>query len=71
MDQECPNCTSPVIDHPENGCVLAALVQVLRERSEHTDDQLHTIHAEVNADIFWKDIGAIVDRLGDGEYKTA
>lgn len=67
----CPNCGQhPVKNHPQTGCLLAALVQVLRDRGEYTEQQLHAIHANCNEDLLWDDIGDIVNRLGNGEFGT-
>lgn len=67
----CPNCGQhPVKNHPQTGCVLAALVQVLRDRGEYTEQQLHAIHANCNEDLLWDDIGDIANRLGNGEFGT-
>lgn len=63
---ECPNCTSPVAGHPKNGCVLAALIQVVRDRGNTPERKLLGLHAAVDADNFWEAIGPIVDRLEDG-----
>lgn len=65
----CPNCGQhPVNAHPQTGCVLAALVQVLRERGEYTEERLQAIHANCDDARLWTEIGDIVDRLGNGEF---
>lgn len=64
----CPNCYETVQDHPQNGCVLAALIQVVRERGSRTDAELLALHADANVDAMWDDIGPIIDRLEDGAY---
>lgn len=65
----CPNCTEPVADHPENGCVLAALIDVIRSRGTFGERKLRNIHAAVDADALWCDIGEIVDDLEEGRYR--
>ncbi len=65
----CPNCTiSAVKDHPEDGCVLAALIQVLREREELPERTLLALHAKTDVDALWDDLGPILDKLEDGSY---
>ena len=68
MKHICPNCTAPVAGHPENGCVLAALIQVLRDRGELSERRLRRVHARTNADALWGDIGRTVNDLADGQY---
>ena len=64
----CPNCGSIVSDHPENGCVLAALMSVLRDRGTHEPGQIERIHARCDVDRFWHEVGLLVDRLGEGAF---
>lgn len=65
----CPNCgQSPVDNHPEDACVLAALIQVIRERGTSTEATLRAIHANVDIDRFWDDMVEIIDRLEGGDY---
>lgn len=65
----CPNClTTAVKHHPENGCVLAALIQVLREREELPERTLLSLHAKTDVDALWDDLGPILDKLEDGGY---
>lgn len=67
----CPGCGQhPVNAHPQTGCVLAALVQVLRDRGEHTEEGLLAIHADCDEDHLWNELGDIVDRLGNGEFSA-
>lgn len=69
MSRACPNCcVNSVEDHPENGCVLAALIGVIRDRADISDEQRQEIHATCDVDALWNDIGKIVDRLEEGEY---
>lgn len=65
---KCPNCSEQVENHPQNGCVLAALVEILRDRGRYTDQTLQTIHANCDVDALWEDLGPVIDRLGDGDY---
>lgn len=64
----CPNCSSPVAKHPENGCVLGALVQVVRDRGSVPERRLRKLHAEVNTDALWNDLGRVIDDLEEGLY---
>lgn len=66
----CPNCRQPVADHPENGCVLAALIQVIREREAMSEEKLRELHASTDTDQLWEDLGPLVDRLEEGEYSA-
>lgn len=69
MSSMCPNCEqSPVDGHPENGCLLVSLIQVLRDRGEFEESDLQKIHAECSADLLWDALGPIVDRLGEGKF---
>lgn len=66
---KCPNClSSPVANRPENGCILAALIQVARERGDMSEAALRKLHANANVDALWNDVGAIVDKLETGDY---
>ena len=65
----CPNCyASPVKGHPENGCVLAAFIVVLRDRGNKPERRLLQIHAECNVDALWDQVGPLLDRLEEGEF---
>ncbi len=64
----CPNCQSPVANHPENGCVLAALIQVIREREALPETRLRKIHQGTDVDLLWRDLGPVIDRLEEGNY---
>ena len=68
MKLNCPNCGAPVANHPEARCVLAALIQVVRERQVMSERKLRKLHADCDADFFWTDIGKIVDHLEEGGY---
>lgn len=66
---ECPNCGSPVDGHPEDGCILAAMIQCLADRGEIPEEDLLLIHANANTDLLWADLGPILDKLGNGIYE--
>lgn len=66
----CPNCTSPVVDHPENGCVLAALIQCIRDRGSKTPKQVTKLHEKCDADALWNRVGPIVDMLEAGVFSA-
>lgn len=63
----CPNCGRP-ITRLADGCVLGALIQVVRERGDASEAHVRKLHAGCDVDTFWNDVGAIVDRLEAGEY---
>jgi len=64
----CPNCANPVANHPHNGCVLNALVHVVRDRGHHSEERLRQLHATCDVDALWERIGPIIDNLEDGEF---
>ena len=67
----CPNCAEhPVDNHPQTGCMLAALIQIIEERGGHSATELQVLHANTNVDALWDDIGPIIDRLEHGEYNV-
>lgn len=67
----CPNCCdSSVEDHLDNGCVLNALIVVLRDREAMSEKKLRNLHANCDADAFWEDVGHIIDDLEYGNYST-
>ena len=66
--RKCPNCIESVEGHIDNGCVLAALIDVIRDREEIKEKELLELHAECNVDSLWNDIGPIVDALQEGKY---
>lgn len=70
MLRRCPNCVAPVVQHPENGCVLAAFVQVIRERGTMTERALRKLHADTDADALWSVVGRTIDDLEDGNFTT-
>ncbi len=57
-----------MIDHPEDGCVQAALMTVLRDRSTHDLAALQRIHAQCDVDSLWRSIDALVDQLAEGWF---
>ena len=74
--RKCPNCMSSVIGHPRNGCVLQALIELLRDREvwndetskEQPDEWYYAKHANANVDKMWDDMGPIIDSLENGGY---
>ena len=66
----CPNCGCPVEGHPNNACVLAALIGVVRDRENLTEDELLALHRNACVDVMWDDIGPILDRLEEGFYSV-
>lgn len=64
----CPNCGSPVANHPQNGCVLNALIRVIRDRGTVTESRLRKIHAAVNVDYLWDKVGNLIDQIEWGEF---
>lgn len=67
---KCPNCGGNVANHPEDGCVLAALIQVIRERQSKSEPRLRKLHAKVDVDALWEDLGRVIDKLEDGAYSA-
>lgn len=66
--ETCPNCGGSVIDHPEDGCVLAALMTVLRDRGTHDQAALQRIHAQCDVESLWRSVDALVDQLAEGRF---
>ena len=64
----CPNCDDDLANDPGNTCVLAALIDVLRDRDEHTEEQLQALHAACDVDRLWDRLGPVIDDLGEGEF---
>jgi len=67
---ECPNCCEPFSvkkPHPENGCVLAALVGVVADRGA-TAQKTKRLIAKCDVDALWEDIRGVLNKLEDGEY---
>ena len=67
---KCPNCGGNVANHPEDGCVLAALIQVIRERQSMSEKELRKLHANADVDALWDDLGRIIDKLEEGNYSA-
>lgn len=63
----CCNCMEPS-PHPDNECVLHALLTVLRERETHSEEELEKIYINCNVDLLWNELGRIVNDLGNGRY---
>jgi hypothetical protein len=66
---KCPNCGAAVNAHPDTGCVLYALMTVIRERGNLAEAKVQKIHREVNVDALWEELGPIIDRIEDGAFK--
>lgn len=64
----CPNCSSPVVNHPANGCALAVLISVVKDRGNKGVAELHALHEGCDVDALWEALGPIVDMLEDGEF---
>ncbi len=64
----CPICLSAVKDHPQNGCVLAALMGVVAERGNLSQRRVNALHAKVDTNKLWDDLGPILDHLEWGRY---
>ena len=64
----CANCGDEIPGHEENGCVLAALVQVIKDRGFTTSGSLLLMLRDTNVDALWDDLGPIIDQLEAGEY---
>jgi hypothetical protein len=60
----------PVSNHPENGCVLAALIGVIRDRGDLSERRIRYLHANCDADLFWDAVGSVIDRLESGDFTT-
>lgn len=67
----CPCCSAPVSQHPENGCVLYTLIQVLGQRGALTASELAQVHADCDVDTLWSDIGPVLDKLEVGHYSNS
>lgn len=63
----CCNCMEPS-PHPDNGCVLHALLTVLRDRETHSESQLEIIYIKCDVDRLWDQLGGIIDDLGNERY---
>lgn len=66
----CPNCGQPIENHPDNGCALRTLIQVVRERGGLTEEQLLDLHVKCDVDALWDQLGHIVDQLEAGDFST-
>ncbi len=47
---KCPLCGGNVARHREDGCILAALIEVIRERDAISEQRLRKIHAHADVD---------------------
>ncbi len=67
----CPNCgASTVKDHIANHCVLATLIQVVRDRENLEEADILKLHANCNTDALWELLGPILDKLESGEFSA-
>lgn len=64
----CPNCGKSIVNHPEDGCLLAALMTVLRDRGSHGEAALRRIHAQCDVELLWRSLDRVVDQLGEGAF---
>lgn len=64
----CPNCSEFILGHPKNGCILAALIDVVRDRQNKSESKLFVLHRDINEDALWNSLGPIIDALENGEY---
>lgn len=64
----CPNCREQVVTHAENGCALALLIQLVRERGDHSEHTLLNLHYMCDTDKMWDDLGPVVDQMERGDY---
>lgn len=65
--KQCPNCTKPV-GHEEDGCVLASLFAIVRDRGNTPKRKIKTLWANADVDALWSTLGPIVDDLEEGAY---
>lgn len=70
QDPVCPNCNEKVVGHPSNGCVLGALIQCVRDRKTTDTALLEELHAKVDLDKLWQDVGPVISRLESGHYSS-
>ena len=65
----CPNCCdTPIKNHPENGCVLAVFMEVIKSRGTLSKKQQTKIFESCDVGALWDDLGPIIDELEDGSY---
>lgn len=64
----CPNCSTPIDDHPENGCGLRMLVGVLQDRGYKTNEEIRKLFKDCDPDLLWVDLGPIADKFENGDY---
>lgn len=65
---KCPNCGGYVANHPEDGCILGAMIQAVRDRDVMPERRLRALHASTNVDRLWDRIGPILDDLEEGAF---
>lgn len=64
---KCPNCGKE-IPHPEDGCVLATLMAVMRDWTAMPQSEVNAIWGKVDINALWDDLGPIIDGLEMGKY---
>ena len=72
----CPNCGEPVSkpstgEIQVDGCVLHALIGVVRDRGNVSERKLRKMHSQVDVDHLWDRVGRIVDDLEAGYYNRS
>jgi hypothetical protein len=67
--KKCPGCGQHnVNNHPEDGCVVASLIRVIRDRGDLNDSVVNRIHAALDVDAVWDVIGELIDDIQAGRY---
>lgn len=67
---KCPNC-SALVDghlHPEDGCAVALLQRVVKDRGSLTDVQVRELARTCDVDALWEALGPVIDRFEAGEF---
>jgi hypothetical protein len=67
---KCPNCGADIgADKTHgDGCVLGALLEVVRDRGNLRERTVATRGRRCDVDALWDDLGTVVDKLEDGGY---
>ena len=64
----CPNCVQLIDGHPQNSCVLAAFIALLKDRENLTAEALLELHRNVDIDALWDALGPVLDTLEAGGF---
>ena len=64
----CPNCSCDVEKHPDNGCVLNALIGIVRARQTHSEELLQDLMAHCDHVVLWDFISPLADQLAAGRF---